>query len=803
MHLMYLIMLCAWFFCLITGHAGGESLPYEPRFAGTKNGNKQSQPADTIAGPTTICPGQPHEYSATPGGHEYFLHWEVTGGIPAPENGPKVNVRWGKRGPYSIHAYRMTKAPPHRIVDTLQLNVNMFYPSDLPVNGPDTVCANGYASYNATFPEADHFEWTIRPQWLGKVITGNGTSSADIEWRYSGEAVLGTIRLRAHYCDITAQKKFNLWVKPATHVDLIAPDTGCAGTEQTFTAKGNIAGVAKWQWDFGDGTQRTTTTNKVSHAYSESGTHNVQVSALYDSTHCFREAEDAAKIFVHPQPVGNLSYDTLLCKSNLHGLRLYSSTHYPSKRYRHEWVHNGVNVHSGERQFLPSQEGRYSVMVTNKETGCQSMSNPVTIKNCPQQRVCQPKPHEAGFDIRTGEDCGSVLLDPHINGPGSDLLRWGYGDGATGMKNTHNYERSGIYPVTMHYLIDQNDGSGQCRLSFTKKATVPVKADFAAAYQCAVNDSLNMRLHDHSNFVGKSIEKWTWLNSRGRQIGSGPSPLVTLPTGRQMITLKVTTANSTCSVTRPVNVPQAGRAAFDGPSSICEDRIVDFANRSTGNIVSYWWDFGDNTSSRLANPKHKYGDVIATFSPMLITIDHYGCHDTVMQTLNVNRNNLRASINPAHPAPLAENESIKLNAHSSVTGAKMPLSYLWSTGDTTNTLTVHEPGSYSVTVEDGYGCRAYNPKPVNVFAYQLPKPVVIGETAYQLGDTVQLNMFNGASFEHTWYNEAGKIVSDSAIFEQPIQSAGVHRFIAELRSAKDSTYFTRDTIAVHMRSSKQ
>lgn len=90
-------------------------------------------------------------------------------------------------------------------------------------------------------------------------------------------------------------------------------------------------------------------------------------------------------------------------------------------------------------------------------------------------------------------------------------------------------------------------------------------------------------------------------------------------------------------------------------------------------------------------------------------------------------------------------------------------SYLWSSGESTQAITVGQSGSYIVTVTDANGCQGTS-NSLTVSAETVPVPVIAaaGATAFCPGGSVQLNASGGANF--TWSNgsTAPSIVVNSA-----------------------------------------
>jgi PKD repeat protein len=62
--------------------------------------------------------------------------------------------------------------------------------------------------------------------------------------------------------------------------------------------------------------------------------------------------------------------------------------------------------------------------------------------------------------------------------------------------------------------------------------------------------------------------------------------------------------------------------------------IANFISQSTGNIVSWDWNFGDNTTNNFSSDiSHSYQDSSAIYQASLIVIDNNGCSDTATHNI--------------------------------------------------------------------------------------------------------------------------------------------------------------------------
>lgn len=180
------------------------------------------------------------------------------------------------------------------------------------------------------------------------------------------------------------------------------------------------------------------------------------------------------------------------------------------------------------------------------------------------------------------------------------------------------------------------------------------------------------------------------------------------------------TASRCASATRTmvnVMVVDAPGSAIAGPNAACQNsKGVAYGVSARANRIYLW---SISTNGAIANGQ----------GTSAITVDWNAAgagwirlheEDTVTKctadtVVNVT---VAASLAPAITATgsttLCQGDSVMLDA-----GAGYA-EYRWSTGDSTQTITVRQTGSYSVTVRDAGGCSGESPVPVNVLVHPLP-----------------------------------------------------------------------------------
>ena len=113
------------------------------------------------------------------------------------------------------------------------------------------------------------------------------------------------------------------------------------------------------------------------------------------------------------------------------------------------------------------------------------------------------------------------------------------------------------------------------------------------------------------------------------------------------------------------------------------------------------------------------------------------------------------------------------------------VSYLWSTGETTQTLYVSESGTYGVTVSAS-GCAAVSDEVVITSL----APTTINDTICEAGDVILSVVDNGGSY--VWYSDAAltAVVGNGSSFATGQSAAGVYTYYATQNIGCESTAST-------------
>jgi uncharacterized delta-60 repeat protein len=175
------------------------------------------------------------------------------------------------------------------------------------------------------------------------------------------------------------------------------------------------------------------------------------------------------------------------------------------------------------------------------------------------------------------------------------------------------------------------------------------------------------------------------------------------------------------------------------------------AASSYGTIDSVWWTPTSGLNqSNIANP---IANPTTTTSYVLHLRNQYGCVD--LDTVVVTVVPLPGpQISSNGPTNFCIGDSVTLTANDTTSGGS---SYLWNTGDTTQSITVNTQGTYTVTITNSSTCSSQSTQTVNV--YGLPLIATANDTAFCTSTSIQLCATGGVSY--AWTPAFG--VSDTTI----------------------------------------
>lgn len=169
------------------------------------------------------------------------------------------------------------------------------------------------------------------------------------------------------------------------------------------------------------------------------------------------------------------------------------------------------------------------------------------------------------------------------------------------------------------------------------------------------------------------------------------------------------------NVTGTINNAPPVASFTSGGTTACVGQTVSYTSTSTGSPTSYSWSFpgGTPSTSTAANPT--------------VTYSTAGTYDVSLTATNANGSNTSTQTNyitvsapPATPTITAGGPTTFCQGGSVTLTAPASSSYAWSSGQTTQSITVSNAGSYTVTVANAAGCQSAASSATSVTINPLP-----------------------------------------------------------------------------------
>lgn len=537
------------------------------------------------------------------------------------------------------------------------------------------------------------------------------------------------------------------WTSPSCQGDSVL------FTNQSLIPPGYTGYIAKWHWDFGDGTTQTIVlpnSPNIYHTFTGPSTTFNVILTVWSNDSCI--ASITKTVTLVPAPLADFSYSSTNCQGQPINFTNLSQTNGGGQITSYLW--NFGDPSSGFNNFStlanPSHTyasaGTYTVTLTA-----------MNVNNCDDtvmKNVVVNILPVADFSADTA--ClGSATTFTDLSIPNATNIisyTWNFGDGSPTSSQpspTHTYANYGTFPVTLTII-----NSNGCVHSVTKNILVyplPIPEFSYSSPNCfGAPVSYTNQSSTVPGFID-NIVTWIWDFDDGttQTINYPANPNVTHTFVGTALThtvrLTVTTSHGCAKyIEHVVNSIPAPLANFTFPGEPCAGNLVPFTDLSQtnggGSIVQWAWNFDDpasggNNISNAQNPSHSFSSD-GIYDVQLIVTNTNGCMDTVVIPVTVNA--LPVADFSADTACLGDlTHFIDL----STTGTGSIASRYWQFGDgqtgtgATPTHLYANPGNYTVTltVTTSAGCTKDTSKQVIVYpaltaAFSYNSPACAGDS---------------------------------------------------------------------------
>lgn len=595
---------------------------------------------------------------------------------------------------------------------TAYIKTYIKYTPDL---GPDvTMCAPGGPGYmlNPNVPGSDNYIWS------DPSFNGNPTAFVQYSGVYWVDVINGTCVTR---------DSIAVSILPSLSADFSYTVLNTCGNVQvqfTNLSASCDGGTLTYDWYFGDNAGGYSSDKDPLYTFTDhtSGVYTYTV-ALYTYKNGgdpeFSIQDITIDYGTPPSPV-NMGADKNICAGNSvqldAGYELGATYVWsPATGLSNAAIYNPV--------ASPSSNQTYTV--TKTKCGSDVTGSINVIVNPP-------------FTVNLGPDqgfCAGGLVTLNSGVTGATSITWGSSnpvnptfDASFANQSTAFTNQAGTY------FVDVVKNNCRAKDTVIVTSTPAVKAGFTHA-QTASCGPYTVNFTDASVINCGTRKSYTW------DFGDGAGPITyTSPgssqrnpvhnytlTGNYTVLLTVTNSNDISDTyTQTISVTGSGLIVNLGnDTTICTGNSITLDAGNAG--ATYLWSTGAVTKTITVNTGGTYS----------VTVTNGGCNAT--DAIDVTVSATPPAVNLGNDTTICTGNSITLNAGNA--GA----TYLWSTGATTQSITVNTSGTYSVTVTKGT-CTGTDA--INVTVSSTPLTVNLGnDTTICTGNSIVLNAGNtGAGF---------------------------------------------------------
>lgn len=424
----------------------------------------------------------------------------------------------------------------------------------------------------------------------------------------------------------TQTKTITVYKKPAVAFTF-TPNSGCLPLTANFTSSSQAGdgNITTYHWDFGDGSTQQSTGPAISHVYNFSQKASVSLTAV-NSYGCSNTLTKNDAITIHPALQASFSADkTTLC--DLPGNVVFTNTSSGNGTLSYEWdFGDGSKSTDKNPTHSFTKKGVYTVKLIVKSS-----------EGCTSQEVKSQYINAANFDSDIQvpalicENANAVFTN-NTSVPASQT-RW-IVDGVETYYwyNTlsHTFTKAG-----QHKLEVINTFNG-CEKKVSREIEVkpsPKVNGFIAEVKDPCGAPAKVEFKDTT--TGTTSWQWNfnyYYNNSSIHATTKNASYTYQADNLYYITLTAKNAEG-CSGTAMQSVsiskPQVGIYLDDNSRhEDCGQLKVKVSARSTGEIQTYSWDFGDGTKSTDANPTHTYTKAGSYIIKLTYKTDN-GCTGTV------------------------------------------------------------------------------------------------------------------------------------------------------------------------------
>ncbi|KJS06376.1 MAG: hypothetical protein VR77_05055 [Flavobacteriales bacterium BRH_c54] len=408
----------------------------------------------------------------------------------------------------------------------------------------------------------------------------------------------------------------------------------CEGTQTSFTdlSQSNGGTIVSWAWDFTNDGVIDNNNQNSSNGFPTAGTYNTQ---LHIATSLGCKDSIIIPVVVDPIPVANFVADAVCLNQLTNFIDSSSITTGGIVNWQWDFGDNSGTSTTPNPSYTYNLPGTYNVNLTViSDSGCiNTYTSSIDVYDNPV----------ANFTANNACLADVVQLNDISTVNNSSIVSWAWdyeNDGViddTNQTTQNLYQSAGVYnPLLIVYSAQG------CADTVLKTVTIhPMpEAEFTFNNQCY---GTSIPFVDGTTITSGNVANWQWYFGDGNT-SIQQSPQHNYNAEGIYSTTLVVTSNNGCkdTIKHFVEVWPIPVVNFS-PTEVCFNIPTQFTDLTTisnnftqNNIVSWNWDFGDNSgTSAQQNPIYQYNSE-GKFYATLTVVSNNGCANS--QTLEINVN---------------------------------------------------------------------------------------------------------------------------------------------------------------------
>ncbi len=407
----------------------------------------------------------------------------------------------------------------------------------------------------------------------------------------------------------------------AAHAQCSSSFTALDNGNGNYTFNNTSTGSGtNYLWNFGDGTNSNAT--NPSHTFTANGAYVIQLEVYHplDSS-CYAYTVDTINVTDLVNPCNGINLGFTPANN---GAGNYSFTNTSTGNSDYFWdFGDGSSTNTTNAQHQYSANGTYNICLSmdTNNTAC-TICDTIIVSDAP------PCNTNASFTY-TDNGTGSYTFNTTSSG-NYPLMNWDFGDGNGAFSDhpTHTYSANGTYIVCLN--IDTNITA--CINTFCDTIIVTnIPPCITSASFTYTNNGNGSYTFNNTSTGNNPLMNWGFGDGN---LAYSDHPTHTYSTnGTYIVCLNLGSNYNACRsicdtiiVTGVINSTPCQAAFMVTPDSTNLGNVL-VINSSTGNNLTYFWEFGDGNTSSLAFPNYTYS-ATGPFFLCLTVDDGDGCTST-------------------------------------------------------------------------------------------------------------------------------------------------------------------------------